>query len=128
MYFLEEEEDDSQPQPAGVKLKRAGYYTIPSMSELSTMVDPEGNLNVENFTIGRQGYGNIFFPGMTNIKGMNFDDIVFFRHKEVIVYPDDSKKPELGQGLNKKAQVTLDKVRNNVFFTHTELSYFLDAS
>ena len=108
MYFLEEEEDDSQPQPAGVKLKRAGYYTIPSMSELSTMVDPEGNLNVENFTIGRQGYGNIFFPGMTNIKGMNFDDIVFFRHKEVIVYPDDSKKPELGQGLNKKAQVTLD--------------------
>ena len=88
------------------------------MSELSTMVDTEGNLNVENFTIGRQGYGNIFFPGMTNIKGMNFDDIVFFRHKEVIVYPDDSKKPELGQGLNKKAQVTLDKVRrilNSVF-------------
>ena len=89
------------------------------MSELSTMVDTEGNLNVENFTIGRQGYGNIFFPGMTNIKGMNFDDIVFFRHKEVIVYPDDSKKPELGQGLNKKAQVTLDKVRlilNSDFF------------
>ena len=57
---------------------------------------------------------------MTNIKGMNFDDIVFFRHKEVIVYPDDSKKPELGQGLNKKAQVTLDKVRlilKSVFFT-----------
>ena len=112
---IEEEEDDSQPQPAGVKLRRAGYYTIPSMSELSTMVDPEGNLNVENFTIGRQGYGNIFFPGMTNIKAMNFDDIVFFRHKEVIVYPDDSKKPELGQGLNKKAQVTLDKVRNILF-------------
>ena len=112
---IEEEEDDSQPQPAGVKLRRAGYYTIPSMSELSTMVDPEGNLNVENFTIGRQGYGNIFFPGMTNIKAMNFDDIVFFRHKEVIVYPDDSKKPELGQGLNKKAQVTLDKVRNIPF-------------
>ena len=133
MYILEEEEDDSQPQPAGVKLKRAGYYTIPSMSELSTMVDPEGNLNVENFTIGRQGYGNIFFPGMTNIKGMNFDDIVFFRHKEVIVYPDDSKKPELGQGLNKKAQVTLDKVRNMFllqpcYSTHTELCQFLDTS
>ena len=47
---------------------------------------------------------------MTNIKNMNFDDIVFFRHKEVIVYPDDVNKPELGQGLNKKAQVTLDKV------------------
>ncbi len=104
------DDEDAEPQPAGVKLRRAGYYTIPSMSELSTMVDSEGNLNVENFTIGRQGYGNIFFPGLTNIKGMNFDDIVFFRHKEVIVYPDDSNKPDLGQGLNKKAQVTLDKV------------------
>merc|ERR1719232_448365 len=80
------------------------------MSELVTMVDQDGDLNVENFTIGRSGYGNIFFPGMTNIRGMNFDDIVFFRHKEVIVYPDDGKKPDLGTGLNKKAQVTLDKV------------------
>ena len=93
------------------------------------MVDTEGNLNVENFTIGRQGYGNIFFPGITNIKGMNFDDIVFFRHKEVIVYPDDSKKPELGQGLNKKAQVTLDKVRrilNSVFDMYFLLSFSLN--
>ena len=104
-------EEPDEPLPAGIKLKRAGYYTIPSMSELATMVDPEtGNLMVENFTIGRAGYGNIFFPGLTNIKNMNFDDIVFFRHKEVIVYPDDSKKPDLGTGLNKKAQVTLDKV------------------
>jgi nuclear pore complex protein Nup98-Nup96 len=102
---------DFEQQPGGIKLRRAGYYTIPSMSELATMVDTDGNLNVENFTIGRSGYGNIFFPGVTNIRGMNFDDIVFFRHKEVIVYPmDDSSKPDLGQGLNKKSQVTLDKV------------------
>ena len=104
-------EEPDEPLPAGIKLKRAGYYTIPSMSELATMVDLEtGNLMVENFTIGRAGYGNIFFPGLTNIKNMNFDDVVFFRHKEVIVYPDDDKKPDLGTGLNKKAQVTLDKV------------------
>ena len=41
---------------------------------------------------------------------MNFDELVIFRHKEVFVYPDDTMKPILGEGLNKKAQVTLDKV------------------
>ncbi len=60
--------------------------------------------------MGRTGYGNIFFPGELNVAGLDLDSIVFIRHKEVIVYPDDSKKPPLGEGLNRKAQITLDKV------------------
>jgi nuclear pore complex protein Nup98-Nup96 len=35
---------------------------------------------------------------------------VIFRHKEVTVYPDDSKKPPEGEGLNRKAEITLDRV------------------
>lgn len=69
------------------------------------MDQANGTCLVENFTVGRTGYGNIFFPGLTDVMNMNLDEIVFFRHKEVIVYPNDAKKPPLGQGLNKKAQV-----------------------
>ncbi|XP_023336271.1 nuclear pore complex protein Nup98-Nup96 [Eurytemora carolleeae] len=94
--------------PGGITLRRSGYYTIPPLAEIRP--DKDGNCLVEGFTIGREGYGNIHYPGVTNIAGLNLDEIVFFRHKEVIVYPDDQNKPNLGDGLNKKAQITLDKV------------------
>lgn len=47
------------------------------------------------------GYGSIFFPGEVNVTGLNLDDIVHFRRKEVIVYPDDKNKPSEGEGLNR---------------------------
>ena len=92
----------------GVLLTRSGYYTIPSVSQLS--LDTEGQCLVTGFTVGREGYGNIHFPATMNIASMDMDEIVHIRHKEVIVYPDDNKKPALGEGLNRPAQITLDKV------------------
>ncbi|XP_041657844.1 nuclear pore complex protein Nup98-Nup96 isoform X2 [Cheilinus undulatus] len=111
----EEEPQESQqsPHPAGIVLSRVGYYTIPSMDDLCEMVDENGECVVENFTVGRKGYGSVFFPGEVNVTGLNLDEIVHFRRKEVIVYPDDKNKPPEGEGLNRRAEVTLDGVWPN---------------
>ena len=107
----EVEEVSNNTGSSVVTLTRDGYYTIPPVKDL--VLDSEGNCMVTGFTIGREGYGNIHYPGSINVAGLNLDDNVFIRHKEVIVYPDDTNKPALGEGLNRKALITLDKVWPN---------------
>ncbi|XP_076223449.1 nuclear pore complex protein Nup98-96 isoform X2 [Nomia melanderi] len=100
---------DWKTNAAKVTLKRAGYYTIPPLDKLEDYVCGETCV-VPNFTVGRENYGNVYFSDSFDIYGLNLDEIVHFRHKEVIIYPDDEKKPPVGHGLNRKAQVTLDRV------------------
>ena len=57
--------------PGGITLRRSGYYTIPALAEIRP--DKDGNCLVEGFTIGREGYGNIHYPGVTNIAGTIFN-------------------------------------------------------
>ncbi|XP_062384841.1 nuclear pore complex protein Nup98-Nup96 isoform X2 [Sardina pilchardus] len=109
----EELQEEQSPHPAGVVLHRVGYYTIPSLDELSRMLNENGECVVENFTIGRKGYGSVFFPGAVNLTNLNLDEIVHFRRKEIIIYPDDMTKPLEGEGLNRRAEVTLDGVWPN---------------
>nr|7NOW_B Chain B, Nuclear pore complex protein Nup98 [Xenopus tropicalis]7NOW_D Chain D, Nuclear pore complex protein Nup98 [Xenopus tropicalis] len=96
--------------PAGIILTRDSYYTIPSMEELARSVDENGECIVNGFTIGREGFGSIYFEGIVNLTNLDLDSIVHIRRKEVIVYVDDQNKPPLGEGLNRPAQVTLDEV------------------
>ena len=62
------------PHPAGIVLTRPGYYTVPSLEVLAELVDDGGDCNVEDLTIGREGYGSIFFPGITNVANLNIDE------------------------------------------------------
>ncbi|KAM8975297.1 nuclear pore complex protein Nup98-Nup96 isoform 2-T2 [Pelodytes ibericus] len=106
----EDNVNDAPPYPAGIVLSRVDYYTIPSFEELAKQVDENGECIVDGFTIGRKGYGSIFFEGSINLTNLNLDEIVHIRRKEVIVYMDDKNKPPVGAELNRRAEVTLEEV------------------
>ncbi|CAL8072922.1 unnamed protein product [Calicophoron daubneyi] len=98
------------PHPTGIKLSKPGYYVLPPFEELATMMDSEGRCIVEDFVIGRRHYGHILFPGNTDVTDLDLDNIVHIRRREVVVYPDDEKKPPVGFGLNKRAEVCLEAI------------------
>ncbi|KAG0722887.1 Nuclear pore complex protein Nup98-Nup96 [Chionoecetes opilio] len=102
-----------EPHPAGIKLQRPGYYTLPPMDMLAQMVayeEEDKRCPVENFTVGRYGYGNVCFLGVTDVAGLDLDSSVFIVRKQVEVYPPGTAKPPRGQQLNRPAIVTLDCV------------------
>ena len=71
--------EEVEPHPTGIVLRRSGYYTIPSLDEISLMVNDEGRYIVSDFTIGRRGYGNVYFNEPIDLTEMNLDEIVHFR-------------------------------------------------
>jgi len=67
--------------------------------------------SVHNFKIWNR-YGSIEYPEPTDLIGVNIDDLVFIEHKQAEVYPDASKKPNVGQKLNKRAIITLNDINS----------------
>ncbi|XP_006649480.1 nuclear pore complex protein NUP96 [Oryza brachyantha] len=90
-------------------LRHDDYFTRPSIDELVEMeaADPGYCSRVPGFVVGRVGYGQLSFPGDTDVRGMDLNEIVKFGKHCVEVYKDEDSKPPLGQGLNKAAEVTL---------------------
>ncbi|XP_073042984.1 nuclear pore complex protein NUP98A-like isoform X4 [Primulina eburnea] len=95
------------------KLRHSDYYTEPRMQELAAKerAEPGFCRNVKDFIVGRHGYGSIKFFGETDVRKLDLESLVQFNNREVIVYMDESKKPPIGQGLNKPAEVTLLNIK-----------------
>lgn len=51
------------------------YYTIPSLNELIDYIGEDGSCKVPNFTIGRNGYGNVYFDVEIDVAGLNLDEL-----------------------------------------------------
>jgi hypothetical protein len=96
--------------PAGVVLTKRDIYTEPPIEELEKFVQ-DGKVHlVDGFTVGRLGYGRISWPGPISFSDVDLGDLVRFQRKQVVVYPDESKKPPIGEGFNRRATITLENI------------------
>ncbi|CAN4114551.1 unnamed protein product [Withania somnifera] len=89
------------------------YYTEPRIQELAAKerAEPGFCRRVKDFVVGRHGYGSITFMGETDVRRLDLESLIQFNNREVIVYMDESKKPPMGRGLNKPAEVTLLNIK-----------------
>lgn len=86
-----------------------GYYMQPSAEELAAVEASNCGYcsRVQDFVVGRVGYGHIRFLGDTDVRWMELDNIVKFDRHSVSVYENENDKPPVGVGLNKTAEVTI---------------------
>lgn len=62
---------------------------------------------IDNLEIGRYGYGSIRWPGLTDVRRLDFDEEVVIERGSVTLYPNKDK-PIAGEGLNKEAVISLN--------------------
>lgn len=115
--IAEESSEDEEYRSCVPTLTKEGYYTIPSIDEMSRMSENELS-HVKNFTIGKRGIGELVFTNETDVRNLNLDEIIVFGEiGSAEVYPpekfsekpaeDKLLKPQIGKGLNKDAIVHL---------------------
>ncbi|KAF1325481.1 Nuclear pore complex protein, partial [Globisporangium splendens] len=91
-------------------LSNPQFSTIPEYSQLRQMTS-EDLAQVHGFAIRSAEYGVIEWPGVTDVRGLNLDEIIHFSEDEVVVYPDNyHAKPVVGMGLNKRAVLQLTHI------------------
>lgn len=95
------------------RLYKADYYTFPSIAELAAKEcqEPGCCSHVKDFTVGRHGHGSVKFDGETDVRMLDITSIMEFKDREINVYTDESKRPPVGQELNKPAEITLLNVK-----------------
>ncbi|KAM0839012.1 hypothetical protein ACQ4PT_060590 [Festuca glaucescens] len=95
------------------RLYKADYYTLPSIAELAAREcqEPGSCSHVKDLTVGRHGYGSVKFDGETDVRMLDITSIVEFKDREINAYMDESKRPPVGQELNKPAEITLLNVK-----------------
>jgi len=79
---------------------------------------------VEHFQIGQYGMGSVTWPGLSDVRYLNIDEIIIFKKGSVTLFPDEDLKPPEGTGLNKTAIIELSvKPKNSELAKKYESRY-----
>jgi len=98
-----DERRSQHPQP---DVNRMDSILIrPDPSQLSESERRE----VLDMEVSRLGISSIVFHGYTDITGLDISRLVHLDVGEVLVYPEPGTKPPVGEGLNKRATVTMHR-------------------
>ena len=94
-------QDDQQPGP---------YWMKPTEDEIQKL-SKDQRKKVQKFSVGREGCGWVEFNtpvdlSLTELKDI-YGNIVLIELRSLTVYPDQTKKPALGKGLNVPATIYL---------------------
>ena len=87
------------------------YWMKPSEAEINKMTQDEKR-KVKNFSVGREGCGHVEFnaPVDLTLTPLNdlYSDIVSIELRSLTVYPDQTRKPAQGKGLNVPSTLYLE--------------------
>lgn len=109
------QEPQPQPEPAeseqGATVDRLptdparpeGLVIVPDLTALTA----EEKRRVSELVVSKPGIGSIVFHGTTDCMDLDVPSLVHLDVGEVLVYPNPGTKPPVGQGLNKRATVTM---------------------
>ena len=92
--------------------KPGNYWMNPSKEELQSL-SKDQRTNVQGFSVGREGCGHVEFGmpvDLTLTKNLDdiYGNIVHIELRSITVYPDQSKKPAVGKGLNVPSTLYLE--------------------
>merc|ERR1719409_2128138 len=62
---------------------------------------------IDNLEIGRYGFGSIKWPGLTDIRRLDFDRIIDIEQGRLTMYPEQ-EKPRVGTEHNKEAVISMN--------------------
>jgi nuclear pore complex protein Nup98-Nup96 len=113
--------DDGEQAPANTssirsevlpKLTAEGYSMSPTLEQMERMLERNGQdalAAIDNFSVSNETFGRVKWLEPVDVRGLNLNKIVLFEQACLCLYPEDQgiTPPEEGQGLKKRAEVTL---------------------